>query len=321
MENSNILLELLQKNKLSEEEQQQLNLLIQSDPELAKLYGSYKKISNTVKYHSHLSTGEISEYVLYKNGLSTDGTGIIMHAPRIEEHLRICKRCEDEFKELNSEFVESEAFIDAALLKPISGDSKGNSSVSGILRRPYSLKIAFATTVIILLFTVAAVIINLTRPSYYDLAKLTDKSELSITRGRATDDFQKGIEAYDDGNYSKAAAFFDNDIKFNDNESTIFYTYYILGLTNLEFAQKNTTDLFPAFNKGKALISITNMKICIQKNNTGAFPDINLNAYYYLAKAYLMLGNKEEAVSCLKNVITGKGSKMDDAAKILNKLK
>jgi tetratricopeptide (TPR) repeat protein len=321
MENSDYLLELLQKDKLSEEEQEQLNLIIQSDPESAKLYDSYKKISSTVKHHSHLSTGEISEYVLYKNGLSTDGTGIIMHAPRIEDHLRICKRCEDEFKELNSEFVESEAFIDAALLKPVSRDSKGKLPVSGILRRPFSLKIAFATTVIILLFTISAVIINLTRPSFYELAKLTDKSELSITRGRATDDFQKGIEAYDDGNYSKAITFFNNDINFNNNENTIFYTYYILGLTNLEFAQKNTTDLFPTFDKGKAIISINNLKICIQKNTTGTFPDINMNAYYYLAKAYLMLGNKEEAISCLNNVITGKGSKMDDAAKILNKLK
>lgn len=320
MENSEKLLDLLQKDKLTGEEQQQFKLLTQNDPGLVRLCDSYKKISNAVRYNSHLSTEEISEYILFKNGLPNDGNGITILAPKLEEHLRICKICEDEFKELNNEFAESQIFFNTALTKYTNSDLS-KLSLPGVFRRPYNLKITFVTTIAILLFCLSAVIIsNITKPHYYDLAQLSNKSEFSITRGRATDDFQRGIEAYDERNYTQAITFFNNDIKFNGSESTIFYTYYILGLTSLESAQRNILGLFPSFDKEKVSNSITNLKICIQKNNTGVFPDINMNAYYYMAKANLMLGNKEEAAICLKNVITGKGSKMNEAAKILNEL-
>jgi tetratricopeptide (TPR) repeat protein len=321
MENSEKLLELLQKDRLTTEEQQQINVLVHGDPELSKLYDSYTRISNAVRHNSHPSLEEITEYVFFRNGLSTDNPGIYVLAPLIEEHLRTCNKCEDEFKEVNNEFSETEIFLDDILRKPINPDSKASLFVRGILQKPSSLKFALLTTITILFLSLSAgIILNITKPQYYELAGLSNKSEFSITRGRSTDDFQKGIEAYDDGNYTQAISFFSNDIKLNHNESTIFYTYYILGLVNLQSAQKNSLGLFPSFDKDKVLSSIADLKACIQRNNTETFPDINMNAYYYLAKANLMIGNKKEAILCLKNVINGKGGKMDEAAKILYKL-
>jgi hypothetical protein len=98
MENSDKLLELLQKEKLTGKEQQQLYIQIQNDPELAKLFNTYKKIENTVKYNTHLSGNDISEYIFYKNGLAGDNSNIITFIPRIEEHLRTSKKCEEEIK-------------------------------------------------------------------------------------------------------------------------------------------------------------------------------------------------------------------------------
>jgi tetratricopeptide (TPR) repeat protein len=164
------------------------------------------------------------------------------------------------------------------------------------------------------------IISNLTKPAYFDLAKITNNREFSISRGRATDDFQRGIEAYDEENYNQAILFFNKDAKLNSSENTIFYTHYLLGLTYLESAQKSILGLFPHIDNDKVSNGIVNLKICIRENNSGEFQDINMNANYYLSKAYLMEGNKEEAILSLKNVINGKGSKMDEAAKILNKL-
>ena len=320
MENSEKLLELLQKEKLTREEQHQIDIQIQSDPELAKLFNTYQNIAHAVKYGTHLSGNDISEYIFYKNGIAVNNSNIIKFIPRIEEHLRICKKCEDEFKELNSEYAESESILDNILINSVS-DSGNKSSIPGVYKRIWGVRFAFITSVsIILLFLSTVVISNLTKPAYYDLAKVTNNPEFSISRGRATDDFQRGIEAYDNENYNQAILFFDKDIKLNGNENTIFYTHYLLGLTYLESAQKSILGLFPHMDNNKIRDGIVNLNACVHENNTGEFQDINMNAYYYLSKAYLMEGNKEEAILCLKSVINGKGSKMDEAAKILNKL-
>jgi tetratricopeptide (TPR) repeat protein len=294
---------------------------MQQDPSLTKLDKLHKSISAAVRNNCHPSTAEISEYILFKNGLSDNETGIIQLALKIEEHLRTCKKCEEEFKELNNEYAESEIFLNNSFAEHADTGAKNKFFLARTMSRASAFKFTLSAAVSILLICIFTMIIsNITKPAYFDLAQLSKKPELSITRGRATDDFQRGIEAYDEGNYTQAIQFFKKDIKLNENENTIFYTYYIMGLTNLESAQNSILGLFPSFDKTKLSNSITALETCIQKNNSGEFPDINMNANYYLAKANLFLGNKQEAIINLKKVIDGKGSKMDEATEMLNKL-
>ena len=58
----------------------------------------------------------------------------------------------------------------------------------------------------------------------------------------------------------------------------------------------------------------------IRKNNSGKFNSIKLNSYFYLAKASLMLNDKNKAEKYLNIVIKERGSKMEESKYLLGEM-
>ncbi|HSD63888.1 MAG TPA: hypothetical protein VLB50_08810 [Ignavibacteriaceae bacterium] len=315
------IIELLGKKNLTNQEINELERLAESDEELRDFIASYKKIDRVVKHSSHLTEEEISGYILYKNEIPGEDNSIIKRIPFIETHLRECSRCTDIFKELNSEYSEIDNyFVETPLILERSAEIE--QKTVGITPNKYKTpRYAFASVIIIgFIYLSLYIISSVATPAFYRNAAIVNQSEISVNRGRATDNFQNSLKALENNNYDKAISFLQQDIKQHPDDETIFYSYYILGLSYLKTAERDFLGLFPGYSKERAEKGREYLEKSIERNQSGKFININLNSYYYLAKASLMLNDKNSAKKYLSLVINEKGSKMEEAKKLLGEL-
>ena len=314
------ILELLEKKNLSEQETNELERLVGNDSDLQNLVSTYSILGDVVNHSSHLTEEEISEYILYKNSLAED-TALIHRIPFIENHLRKCSVCSEIFKDLNNEFTE----IDNYLAEKSTIETQPQAEIyplRGSLQKKYKApRYAFTSVIILgLVYIVLYFTSALTTPSYYKNAELVNEYETSISRGRATENFRNSLSALEENDYDKAIAYLKKDIEQNPDDETIFYSYYIIGLTYLRAAEHNFLGLFPGYNEEQVMKGKEYLEKSVTKNNSGRFINIKLNTYFYLAKACLMQNDKKSAERYLSMVIDGKGSRMQDARKLLDDL-
>jgi len=320
MNNFDKILTLLQKQRLSSEEQEQLNLLIRNDPESKEFYDIYTKLNSALS-SPHISYNHLKDYILYKNKIEPEDKCVISRIPKIELHLKKCERCTEEFKTLNQEYTELELFLSEKLpgeKSPVTDKERDVHIASKQGKAPVYL---FASVIVLgFVYMLLLLTSNIFTPFNYKLASLEDKSEFYVTRGRATEEFQESLKALEDEDYLSAVSYLEKDIYKNPEDQTIFYSHYILGLAYLENAEKSYAGLFTSFNETGIKKGLDNFVQCIEKNTSGKFPDITFNACFYSAKGNLILNDIESAKKQLKIVIEGKGSKMLEARKLLNEL-
>lgn len=317
MENKDRFLDLLsRKDELNDVEKEQLNYFLKNDKEAADLYDIYKHAEKGVKSFYHLPTEEIGDYVLYINNEPPEDPSLLSKIPLIENHLRKCQKCNEVFIDFNSEHLEISSFMDDNYVG--AGTPIKQTAQRSI--RPLSFKyLTVGSFVILLLFFGTLLLSNISTPQVYELA-IMDDSSLYITRGRATDEFEQGLKALDNKNYDEAIASFKSDIIKYKNEKSVFYSSYILGLTYLQSAEKNVAGLFRSYETDKVKDGIRFLETAVTENNSGDFPNVNYDAEYYIGKGYLMLNNKLKAAEYFNKVIASRGSKMDEAKKILSEL-
>ncbi|HEY6906342.1 MAG TPA: hypothetical protein VI230_02690 [Ignavibacteriaceae bacterium] len=321
MDRKDKIIELLEKDHLTDTEKKELDSLIGSDEELKEFASAYSQLSGIVSHSSHLNEEEISEYILFKNGAAEVENSIISRIPFIESHLRKCSECSNIFKDLNSEYTDVELFLSEKL-----GDVQSTSGT--IAQPPQALRsryraprYAFMSVLIIgFIYLSLYIISSFSTPAYYHDAALDNSSEFSINRGRATDNFQNSLKALERDNYDEAIGYLQKDIKQNPADETIFYSYYIIGLSYLETARHDYLGLFPGYDRERAIKGAEYLKESVRKNDSGKFTNIKLNSYFYLAKASMMLNDKKSAREYLSLVINEKGSKMEEAKKLLGEL-
>jgi tetratricopeptide (TPR) repeat protein len=321
MNNFEKIIELVQKGNLSAEEQEILNSLLESDPEAQKLFNAYEKVGKALQ-PAHISYNKLRDYVLIKNGLEPEVTLDHTGTCELENHLTECAVCSKEFKILNEEFLDVQSFVSSSMNGALLSESELiQKAFTKQKFSPWRYPL-YATFILGFIYLSLYLVSEFTTPKSYLLASLGDDTEFYVTRGRGTDEFQQSLEAIEDKNFEDAIVFLKKDIEKNPDDETIFYTYYIMGLSQLGSAEGRFAglNLFLMFDKTKTRHALENFKICIEKNNSGKFPDITNNAYFYSAKAFLMLGNIESAKKYLRLVIDNKGSKMPVAHNMLNEL-
>jgi hypothetical protein len=319
MNNKEKLLGFIQKEEesaLSSVEIAEMKALLDT-PEILEFYNTYKKIHNAlISKTNHLSYETLSDYILLKNGLEPEDSNIILKLPEVEDHLRVCNTCLDEFRMLNNELNEIEGFLN----KPADKTPKDTTTPS-IFRKPLSTRygIIAVLTIGIIYFT-ALVISQAVTPDNIEYAQIKNETDFYTTRGRMTNEFQSSLEALENKQYLKAIKHLELDIKNNTGDATLFYSYYILGLAYLETAENNILGLFPSYDQPSVVKGLKNLDMAINLNNTGRFRNVALDAYFYRAKALLMLGRNKEAKNNLKYVITNMGSKLVEAQEILKQM-
>jgi TolA-binding protein len=314
MKNFEILFDLLGKRDLTPEEKSQLNSILCQDEEAKKYHDFYLKIENTVKNSSHIDEEDLAEYILFMNqtGEGKDLRGSLI--PKIEEHLRKCSRCMDEFRRLNEEYSEVDNFL---LSERINEPAAVNKNKSQSSRLKYLISSSAAAAALYLLLLLIS---NLSSPSYYKFAGLKNESEFYITRGRVTNYFQESIKALEENDFPSAIKSLKKDINSSPDDETIFYSYYIIGLSYMKQAEKNYMGLFPSYDQQAAKDALKNFQAAIEKNTSGKYPNITLNACFYAGKVNLMLDDLSSAKDYFRKVVENKGSKMKEAGDILKEL-
>ena len=316
------LVELLQKETLSAEDENALNKIIQNDSEANDFYLAHNKIKAAFKSEeNHINEDDLADYLLVKNENEPADKNIYVQIPAIEQHIRECALCKAKLQEFNEEYSEIETALSTELSQTKNNISDNPVENKIIYRKPFYSKYMFVG-ILLAAFAYGGLFIfsQITTSSTYDSAVINNNDDLYITRGRGTEYFQKSLSALDDKDYSKTIEYLKDDIEANPKDETIFYSYYILGLTYLETAPKNFIGLFPAFNETKVEEGITNLKESIKLNNSGKYENINLDSYFYLGKASLMKKDNASAKKYFTIVIQKHGSKMDEAKVILSEL-
>ena len=277
------------------------------------------RIEKILKDSYHPDIEEIGNYILYKNGIEPENNLIIKMIPKIELHLRKCNECNKLFLELNNEYSELDSFL---LEKMPSGIKKITGAEKVQIKPPVKyLKlsgIALALTCLLLFGLIS--VSQLVTPRSVKYANIGSISSHYETRGRVTSDFQESLKSFENQDYDNTVTWLNKDIIKNSSDESIFYSYYILGLAYLESSQKDIFGLFPSYDKTKVKHGIESLNKAMELNNSGKFPNINLDICFYLAKADLMLNDISEAKINLNKVIVEKGSNMDEAKKILSGL-
>jgi TolA-binding protein len=311
-------LEFLSKDELSSEEQFLLDELIKNDKEALSAYTLHNKVKNVVNCSSHISDEDIANYILYKQNVNPDRIFSQSELELIENHLDECERCSTAFTELSLEYENiNNMFTAPASASPVK--LKQNRFLFSFKTK--FIKYAFASGLAFAVLCISLILISgLSTPKTIELAKVNSNSLFYVTRGRGSGQFQRGLDFLGNKDFQDAAKSFEQDITTNKDPETIFYAHYILGLTYLASSSKSFVGLFPSYDKNKVDKAIKNFKDCITENSSGKFPDITLNSYFYLAKTDLALNKKDEAKKYLQMVIDGKGSKMNEANKLLEEL-
>lgn len=320
MEKIDKIITLLEKKNLTDEEQKLLESFLNEDSELQEFYKTYKKLGRTFLASKHLTIDELADYVLIKHNLEPENADNLKNIPLFNVHLRYCDRCTEEVKFYEKEYSDIHNFMETQVSS--TENEKIRSSSTVISPRINIRRFGFiGISALAVLFIALLVISNITNSKHYDLASLSDSSDMSISRGRTTDNFELSIKALEDRDYQSAIEYLKSDIKLNPNDKTIFYSYYILGLTHLETAEKNFLGFFTNFDKSSSEAAIINLSKCVKLNTSGNFNNVNLDAYFYMAKASLMLEDSKAAKNYFEIVVKEKGSKMNEAEQILKELK
>ena len=251
------------------------------------------KIEKIIRDSYHPTSDELGYYILYKNGIDPENNSFLKIVPKIELHLRRCSECNSLFLELNNEYSDIDNFLkDQEPLKSDNISEQLKIPPKQMVKTPVKY-FKFSGIILALacvLYFGAFSVSKLLTPASLKYAYLENASGLYETRGLVTSD------------------------------DTFFYSYYILGLAQLESAHKDILGLFPYYDKIKVNKGIAAFNKALELNKSGKFNNINLDIYFFLAKADLMLNNVTEAKENLKKVVAEKGSNMNEAKKILSGL-
>lgn len=314
------ILELLEKKQLSESESDELQKLLADVPDSEKFLKTYNNLKSALNRNSHVDELILGEYVLYKNNMLENAGTMVLLERTIEDHLRSCSQCSEIVQELNTEFAEVDSFLNNSLIE--SKADKVQSSVSDKMFGSFS-KIKYAAV------TMAAVIIiyigmlatsSIMMPGYKQNAISEDERDFYNTRGRTSELFQRGLDAVEKKHFDDAINYFEEDIDLNKNQSSIFYSHFILGVTYIQSSESSFLGTFKSFNRQRVEEGINNLKKAIELNNSGKYNNLNYDAHYFIGKAYLLIDEFDSAKEHFAVVVNNKGSYYKKASELLDQI-
>ncbi|MFN3871491.1 MAG: tetratricopeptide repeat protein [Ignavibacterium sp.] len=312
------IIELLDKENISEDEKHLLDEIFTNNPEAKKLGEFYLNLKTSLKRDEHIDEELLADYVMYKNNLSPERL-VVLLANKIEDHLRNCVQCKKLFTELNTEYCDVDTFVRQSLVEQVNKTKPTKSAGFFSLNKFNAAKYALAslTAIVALYFGLFAVSEFIT-PDYKK--SFLDGEDFYTTRGRTTELFQRALDAIDRKDYDSAVEYLNEDIITNNSDGSIFYAHFILGITYVSKAESDFLGLFKSYNTEDVKKGIQHFEKSIELNNSGRFDNLKLDAHYFIGKSYLMIDDKTSAREHLKLVVDGKGSYYKKAEEILKEL-
>jgi tetratricopeptide (TPR) repeat protein len=312
------IIELLDKEVISEDEKNLLEVMIKDNPEAKKINDAYLNLKTSLKRDKHIDEELMAEYVMYKNSLSSERL-IMLLSKTVEDHLRNCVHCEKLFMELNSEYCEVDSYVNQSVVEQVVIEKTAQHRGFYLFNNFSTAKYALASlTAVIVLYIGLFAISSFTTPDYKK--SLLDGEDFYTTRGRTSELFQRGLDAIDRKDYNSAIKYLSDDVSNNKSDESIFYTHFILGITYVNKAESDFLGLFKSFDKEDVQKGINSFERSIELNNSGKFDNLKLDAHYFIGKSYLMIDDKTSARKHLQLVVDGKGSYYKKAQDLIKEL-
>lgn len=310
------IIDLLEKKDLTDSDKKWLKEISSSDTDAKKIIDTYTAIKNSLHRNEHLDEELLGEYVLYKNGVPEYSKVLPFLLVKIEDHLRKCEQCQNDFKQLNSQYEDVNLFVN----KSISTQAKKSyTPVTQIIFREKFSSLKYAITsiaAVVIIYLGLFVYSDLTTPDYIK-TPFTQDRDFYNTRGRTTELFQRGLDALDRKDFNTAIKFLYDDLKENPNQESVFYTHFVLGLAYVNKAEKDFLGLFKSFDREDVLKAISHFEKSIELNQNDRFQNLKLDAHFYIGKAYLLINDKNSARQHLQIVVDEKGSYYKNAEELL----
>lgn len=320
MEKFEKILELLEKNNLSEIEMKLLHQFSESDNEIKSFVTVYRNLESSLSKGEHIPAELLASYILYETGDESEDKIIQILNRKVNAHLKECSECKKEYEELKSEYSTITDHVSKST-SPKPESKQSGIFVNSVLKRTGAYKYAFAVIAVIIVTYVGLFVVSSSiTPDYKKNLFQNEFENSNLTRGRTSSLFQQGMNAIDKKEFPKAIEFLRQDITEHQNEKSIFYSHYILGLTYLKISETDFLGLFKSYNSENIDLAISNFQIALEKNNSGSYENLKLDTYYYLGRSYLLINDNQSAKSNFNNVIEGKGRFAAEAQKIISGL-
>jgi tetratricopeptide (TPR) repeat protein len=322
MEKFDKILELLEKNSLTPVEKQLLEEFSESDEEIKSFIVMYRSLNNSLSTSEHINPDLLASYILFEMGDESNNKLILSIRQKIKSHLDKCTICKNDYNELVKEYYEIQKHVSNSVVRTSQFSSTDKKFfISTIIKQSTTFRYAFATLAVFVVAYFGLFIVSTSiTPDFKKNIFANEQDDFYKTRGRTSPLFQQGLNAIEKGDYSKAIEFLSEDIKEHQNEKSIFYTNYIIGITYLKAAESGFIGLFKSYDKNQVNLAITNLKKSIDKNNSGDYESLKLDAYYYMGRACLLNDERDSAITNFQKVIDGKGRYSKESAQLISDL-
>lgn len=320
MLNENEIIKIITEQNIPDSEKDELIAKLKNDhesKEILKIVREIEKLSNS----GHIDSELLAEYILYQNGDEEAGEKIIYHSRQIENHLSECEKCNAEYKLLRSELTEIDEFLDTQIQKTVNAKIKeaGKFSFKNFIWGKYKLAIGTAAAIILLLGSLTT-ISEITTPRFVKVTSSFEYNDFSSTRGRNSASFAKAVDALENENFEQAVTYLTEDINKNEDELTIFYSYYILGIIHVSQSKSDIAGLLVSYNNNELKNAIEDFQKSIELNKSGLFNNINANSYFFIGQANLLLNQIEAARENLSKSVNLGSEFSNQANELLNSI-
>jgi len=322
MEKFEKILALLERKTITDSEKKLLEEFSNSDEEIKSFISIYNSLRSSMTVTGHIPADLLASYVMFEMGDTSEDNIIPVLKEKIKSHLDQCTVCKNEFTVLWKEYSEIKVHVSKSVDRTSESSFKEkNLFIPSFLKSSSSFRYAFATlTVLIVAYIGLFLYSGSTTPDYKKNIFTNEQEDFYKTRGRTSPLFQQGLNAIDKGDYSRAVEFLSEDIQTHHNEKSIFYSHYILGITYLKASEKDFIGLFKSYDRNQVELAIANLKESIDKNNSGDYESLKLDANYYIGRAYLLNDDKNLALESLQKVVAGKGRYSIEALNLISDL-
>jgi len=320
MEKFDKILELLEKNSLTPVEKQLLEEFSESDEEIKSFIVMYRSLNNSLSTSEHINPDLLASYILFEMGDESNNKLILSIRQKIKSHLDKCTICKNDYNELVKEYSEIQKHVSNSVARTSQFSSKKkNIFIPSFVKPSSTFRYAFATLAVFVVAYFGLFIVSTSiTPDYKNNIFTNEQEDFYKTRGRTSPLFQQGLNAIDKSDYSRAIEFLSEDIQKHQNERSIFYSHYILGITYLKASEKDYIGLFKSYDRENVNLAIANLKESVDKNNSGDYESLKLDAYYYMGRAYLLNDERDSAITNFQKVIDGKGRYSKESAQLIS---
>lgn len=311
---------ILEREAIPYEEKEYLKRIATEDIDIKNFISVHLKLKRIFNSTCHLDMEILAEFILYYDGDLAAAEYIPQITDKIEDHLAECSVCNNLYLECTKEFQQVDKFVSKAIND--NGVFKYQKKPSVFSRIKKTNFRAAITAIILLLIAYFGMMITsyYGTPSYKKNVFEFKVINISVIQSRDTELYKQGLTAFNKDDYDRAIGLLMEDIILNQNDGTIIYSHFLLGIAYLKSSENNILGTFKSYDHLRVDEGIQNLMIFIEKNEGGDNDSASIDAHYYIAKAYLSIDAIEEAKKHLI-IVTEKGGKYySDAVEILNVL-